>query len=130
MLGAVKNVRPPVVDVCVKLKVRICPDSFGAPALMFVAKVGTICSPASSSDGAGLAAIKKLGTSLTAVTVMMNVNVVLVSEPPFVVPPLSVTVTLKVAVPFAFAAAWYVSVPVFGLMNGAVRNVRPPVVAS
>jgi hypothetical protein len=46
----------------------------------------------------------KLGASLTAVTLMVNVCPALVSKPPFAVPPLSLSCTVTVADPFAFAA--------------------------
>ena len=47
----------------------------------------------------------------------------------FVPPPLSESVTLNVAVPLELRSVRYVSVPVTGSMLGAVRKVRPPVVA-
>ncbi len=54
----------------------------------------------------------KLGASLTAVTVIVNVCVALVSSPPFAVPPLSLRKTETVADPFALVAGVKVSTPV------------------
>src|SRR5437867_4695821 len=51
------------------------------------------------------------GSSLTAVTVRVNVCGDEVSEPPFAVPPLSDSVTVTVALPNAFAAVVKVSTP-------------------
>src|SRR5947207_8659330 len=51
------------------------------------------------------------GASLTAVTLIVNVCGADVSTPPFAVPPLSCATTVTVALPFAFAADVYVSVP-------------------
>src|SRR6059036_1051142 len=53
----------------------------------------------------------KLGGSLTAVTVMINVCGALVSTPPLAVPPLSLAVTVTVAAPLALGADRYVNVP-------------------
>ena len=53
----------------------------------------------------------KPGTSFTAVTVITNDCDPLVSNPPFAEPPLSDTVSVIVAAPFAFAAGVYVRAP-------------------
>src|SRR4029079_18222843 len=51
------------------------------------------------------------GASLTGVIVIVNVWIALVSKPPLAVPPSSWIRTLTVAVPLAFSAEVYVSVP-------------------
>ena len=84
------------------MKLSACPDSSGGPALMNVAQPVTVCAPASSSV-VWLAPLVKLGASLTAVTVIVSIFVV-ASMPPFAVPPLSLTVTVTIALPLAFAA--------------------------
>ena len=87
------------------LKVSAWPDSLAGPAVMLVAKPATVCGPESwSTVWFGLAGSVKLGASLTALTVIVNVCVSLVSSPPLAVPPSSVRKTLTVAEPFAFAA--------------------------
>ena len=96
---------------------------------MFAVKFATVCGPASSLTVGGFAASVKVGASLTDATEMMNVRVRLVSTPPLVVPPSSVIVTLKVAVPFVCAVGWYVSVPFVGSKLGAVKKVKLPVLA-
>ena len=63
----------------------------------------------------------KVGASFTAVTSMMKLCVAEVSTPPLAVPPLSWMLIVIVAVPFAFAAGVYVSVPV-ALTAGATAN--------
>ena len=95
----------PSVDTGVTVNVSVCPDSFGAPALMFEANPATICKPASSRTAGGLPVSVKVGVSFTPVTEMIKVCVALVSTPPFVVPPSSVAETVNVAVPLEFAVA-------------------------
>src|SRR4029077_17021013 len=63
------------------------------------------------------------GGSFTAVIVMSNVCVALTSTPPFAVPPLSVILSVIVAVPFWFAADVNESTPA-GETTGAVAK-RP-----
>ena len=60
----------------------------------------TVCNPASSRIAAGLLMAASVGASFTPVTVTTNVFVTALT-PPLAVPPLSVTTTLIVAVPFA-----------------------------
>src|SRR3954452_3995846 len=103
MLGATAKVRPPVLPVGVRLKLtRVWLLSLAGPALRLVAKPGTVCAPASSVTGGALAGRVKLGGTLTAVTVMVKDCAVLVLTFGGVPLPLSVSVTLKVAVPLAF----------------------------
>jgi hypothetical protein len=64
----------------------------------------------------------KLGTSLTAVTEMVNVCDALVSTPPFAVPPLSCSRTVTVAEPFAFAAGVYVNFPFESIAGSAEKR--------
>src|SRR5579872_985812 len=63
----------------------------------------------------------KLGASLTAVTLMLKVCGALVSTPPLEVPPLSCSVMVIAAVPFAFAAVVNVTTPV-GLIDGPAEK--------
>jgi hypothetical protein len=60
------------------------------------------------------------GASFTAVRVIQSLFQV--SAPPFAVPPSSLSLTLIVAVPLAFAAGVYVKSPVTGLIAGATLN--------
>ena len=57
------------------------------------------------------------GGSLTGVTVIENETGEVVLTPPFAVPPLSCSVTLRFAMPFAFAAGVNVSAPA-GVIEG------------
>jgi hypothetical protein len=82
----------------VTMKSTAWPDSLG-PAVMAKAQPSTDCGPASSFT-ASLAPLVKDGTSLMAVTVMVNVWGALVSAPP----PLSWMRTVTVALPLALAA--------------------------
>ena len=103
MLGAVENISPAVLAVCVTVNVGVCVDSLAGPTLMAVAKLETVCRAASSLIVTGFPASVKLGASLTGLTVMVKVFETLVSAPPLAVPPLSINTTLNVAVPFALA---------------------------
>ncbi len=94
----------------------------GKSVLLGLAKLTTVCAPASSST-VWLPPWVKVGRSLTEVTTMVKVWTVLVSTPPFAVPPLSFTWTLTVAEPLASAATVKVSVPSFAT-SGWVEN-RP-----
>src|SRR5205809_7101542 len=58
----------------------VCASSLAGPALMLVAHPVTDCEPGSSST-VWSAPLVKLGASLTAVTVMVNVWVALLSTP-------------------------------------------------
>ena len=87
----------------VMMKLTVWLDSFAGPALIEVAHPPTLCAAASSSTD-WFAPLVKLGTSFTALTVIVNVWVALVSTPPLDVPPLSWIWTLTVVEPFAFAA--------------------------
>ena len=57
------------------------------PADKFVAQVETVCEPASSFTAVGLPVIVKLGTSLTGVMVIVEVDGLPVSPLPFAVAP-------------------------------------------
>jgi hypothetical protein len=74
-----------------------------------------------SSATVWLPPLVKLGTSLTAVTVIVNVWSAPWLSPPFEVPPLSARLTVTVAEPLAFAAGVYVRVP-FAAIAGWVLN--------
>ena len=63
-----------------------------SPTITFDVSSNVVCDP-----GAEI-----VGASFTPVTEMMKVRARLVSTPPLAVPPLSVIVTLNVAVPFEF----------------------------
>ncbi len=64
----------------------------------------------------------KLGASFTAVTLMTNVCSPLASTPPFAVPPLSVSLSVIVAEPFAFGAGVYVSAPLALIAGAAAKS--------
>ncbi len=64
----------------------------------------------------------KLGAELMRLTVIVKVCAADVSTPPLAVPPLSCSKTVTVAVPKAFSAGVYVSVPVVGSMLGPAAN--------
>ncbi len=83
---------------------------FGKSVLLGLAKLTTDCAPASSST-VWLPPWVKVGSSLTAVTTMVNVCATERSTPPFAVPPESRTCTVTVAVPLALAAGVKVNVP-------------------
>src|SRR5215210_3979276 len=105
MLGPAEKVRPPVLPVGVRLKLtRVWLLSLAGPVLRLVAKLGTVCAPASSFTVGALAGRVKLGGSLTAETVIVKDCAALVLTFGGVPLLLSVSVTLKVAVPLAFAA--------------------------
>src|SRR4051812_26860739 len=107
MAGPALKVSPPVVPVGVMLKAtRDWLLSLAGPTLMAEVKLGTVCAPASSFTVAGLSARLKVGASLTALTVMVKVWAALVLTWGEVLEPLSVSVTLNVAVPLALGAAW------------------------
>ena len=104
------------------LNVSTWPDSLAGPFEMLVAKAATVCAAESSITAwSGAAGRSKLGASFTAVTVIMNVCAALVSTPPLAVPPLSDTLNVIVAVPFALAAGVYVSTP-FEAIDGEPEN--------
>src|SRR5207248_2053535 len=88
---------------------------------MFVAQLAMDCA-GSSSRTVWSAPLVKLGTSLTAVAVMMNVCGAEVSTPPLAVPPSSLATMVTVAVPLAFGASVYVSVPVTPSMAGSAEK--------
>ena len=91
------------------------PDSFAGPFEIEVAHGATVCAPLSSFT-VWSPPFVKLGASLTESTVIVNVRVLL-STPPLAVPPLSVTVTVIVAVPCWLATGVYFSEPpAFGLV--------------
>ena len=73
----------------VTLKVSVWPASFAGPALMAVAQPATVCAPGVLERPSGSAPSVKLGASLTALTVIVNVCGAEVSTPPLAVPPLS-----------------------------------------
>src|SRR3989442_264085 len=105
MPGAVVNVKPPVEPVGVTVKPIVWLLSLGGPLLMLVAKLATVTRPASSLLLV-VAGRLKLGASLIGLTVMVKVWAALVLEfGAGALRPLSVSVTLYVAVPLALAAA-------------------------
>ena len=104
----------------VTMNVSVWPDSSAGPALIAVAQSGTLCAAASSLT-VWSAPLTKLGASFTAVTLMTKVCSALVSTPPFDMPPLSVSLTVIVADPLAFAAGVYVRVPL-ALIAGPAEN--------
>ena len=63
----------------------------------------------------------KVGASFTASTVMVNV-LVLLSEPPSAMPPLSCAITVTVAAPKVLAAGVNVSVPLSATLGGTLNN--------
>ncbi len=67
-----------------------------------LAKVLTVCAPASSFTAAGLPASVKVGASFTALTVMVKVCAALVFALGGTLLPLSLKVTLMFAVPLVF----------------------------
>ncbi len=73
------------------------------PVRMLVANMFTDCAPASSLT-VWSPPTTKLGTSLTAVTLIANVWAAEVSAPPLAVPPSSCNCTVTIAEPFALAA--------------------------
>ncbi len=80
------------------------------PGLAFVSAPPIVCGPASSA--AVLLAMRlNVGASFTGVTVIVNVCAGLVSTPPLAVPPLSVSLSVIVADPFAFGAGVNVRAP-------------------
>ena len=68
-----------------------------------VAKLLTVCAPASSLAVAGLLGIWNVGASLTALTVIVKLCCALVFELGATLLPLSLSVTLIVAVPLVLA---------------------------
>src|SRR2546429_236677 len=107
MAGAVENGRAScrergeIAEAAGSLK-----EKLAGPTLMAGAKLATVCEPASSLPAAGSPATVKVGASLTALTVMVKVWAALVLTLGGTPLPLSVRVTLKVAVPLASAAVW------------------------
>ncbi len=75
----------------------LCPAS-SAPPSVAAAKPATVCAPASSSATTVLVMNVTDGGSFTGVTVIVKVLVVL-STPPFAVPPLSCAITVTSVVP-------------------------------
>src|SRR5437868_8433 len=128
MDGAVVNVRVPVEPAGVTVKpTNVWLLSLGGPALMALAKLGTVCAAASSSTAGGLFASVNVGASLTKLTVIVKDWVLLLTlgaTPE----PLSVSVASNVAVPLLSGAGWYVRVPVDTSMAGGVVNVKVPAV--
>src|SRR5947199_10767231 len=88
---------------------------------MFVAQLRIDCGAASSRT-VWSAPLVKLGTSLTAVAVIVNVWAADVSTPPLAVPPLSLATMVTVAVPLALGASVYVSVPVVPSIDGSAAK--------
>src|SRR5437667_6221197 len=104
----------------VTTKLSVWPDSSGGPAEMLVAQLEMNWKPESSLTVRSGPFVND-GASLTALTVTANVCAADVSTPPLAVPPLSMSETVMVAEPFAFAAGVYVKVPV-ELIAGAEEN--------
>ncbi|MPM87169.1 hypothetical protein SDC9_134263 [bioreactor metagenome] len=100
MLGCVEN---NALLLLVTVKLKTCPASSAGPFDRSVAQFATVCAPASSFTVTFAPAVK-LGTSFTAVTVIVKVTVSAVLSPPLSVPPLSLNTTVTVALPLAFAA--------------------------
>src|SRR5437773_1607606 len=100
MAGAWLKTRPPVVPVWVGLELtRVWLDSFAGPVLRLVAKLVTVTGPASSRLLVVVEGSAKLGASLTATTVIVKTWAAEVLTFGETLLPLSVRVTLKVAVP-------------------------------
>src|SRR5581483_7672141 len=109
MAGACVKVRAvsgPVRSTLKATSVWPAAASSGGPTLRFVAKPLTVTGPASSLLLVELDGRVKLGGSLMGLTVMVKVWAALVLEFGGVLLPLSVRVTLNVAEPLAFGAAW------------------------
>ena len=88
-------------------KSRAWPASLAGPAEISVAQPvttdpGSVVKARSGADSSG--PLVNDGTSLTGVTVIVNVWIALSSSPPLPVPPSSVSLTLTVEVPLASAA--------------------------
>ena len=79
--------------------VRVSPSS--TPSLSLASTSTALSRLSSATITSSLVAI---GSSLTLVTVIVKVRVVLVSAPPFAIPPLSWILTDTVATPYAFVA--------------------------
>src|SRR5262245_13284811 len=88
---------------------------------MLVAQLGIDCAGGFTCIKRMFGPLVKLGASLTAVTLIVNDCVALVSTPPFAVPPLSLIRNVIVADPFTLVVGWKVSVPV-GLTAGPEAN--------
>src|ERR1051325_5597125 len=95
---------------------------------MEVARCLTACAPALSLTAGGSPGSVKDGGSLTALTVIVNCCAPLVFEFGGVLLPLSLKVTLNVAVPKVAAAAVEVRLPVVGSIAGGVLKESEPVV--
>ena len=89
------------LSFAVMVKVRPCAVS-GSPSSMAEAQGSIDCAPESSST-VWFGPTVKLGASLMPLTVMVTFCGVLASTPPFAVPPLSLSTTVRVAVPDVLA---------------------------
>ena len=106
MAGAVVNVKLPVEPAGVTVKLAsVWLLSLGGPALMALAKLGTVCAAASSSTAGGLFASVNVGASLTKLTVIVK-DCVLLLTLGATAEPLSVSVASNVAVPLLSGAGW------------------------
>src|SRR5438876_8053599 len=131
MVPSVNETDPLVSSVAVTLvTARVCPLSFGGPAVSFAKSsvAANVSGDAHDVAGVGLQSsficLKSsagTGGSLTSVTVIVNVCAALVSTPLLATPPVSCTVTWIVATPFASGADWKVSVPSLATA-GALEN--------
>ncbi len=125
--GATLKVSVESAEIWVTLKARVCPLSSEGPALITVANVAIVCTPASSSTAGVADGSVNDGASFNASTVMVNDCVLDVFAFGAAFAPLSVSTTLNVAVPEVFGVAVYVSAPVVGSMDGPVLKVSVPV---
>src|ERR1044071_3379121 len=109
LLIAGPDAKSAVFVFAVTSNVSTCPVSFG-PALMLVAQFACEYAPPLLSTTTLPPPVND-GASFTAFTVMVLVCDADVSLPPLAPPPLSCSVTVIVALPYAFAAGVNVSVP-------------------
>jgi len=100
MLGCTENIALLSLET---MKLTVWPASSAGPAEMAVTKPVTVWAPESSSV-IWSAPTVKLGTSLTAGTLIVKVCTAEVSTPPLAVPPSSCSATETVALPLALAA--------------------------
>src|SRR5262245_25018140 len=120
---------PPVVLAAVTAMPSTAPASTSvirSPPALAIRLVTSVPAFASSSSRiafkVGDPELSNTGASLTALTVIVKVCGALVSWPPLAVPPLSCRRTVTVALPFAFAAGVYVSVPVADTAGNTPNN--------